>query len=482
MIRIGRRSGWWLTALAAFLIVSALRLVGALQPLENFMADTRARLLSHEVASDIVIVGIDAASLDALDQWPWPRRHHADMITQLAEAAPRRVFIDIDFSAPSNALDDAKLESALARPRGFPIALPAFFQNRSADDDTLVVRRPLPRFTRHTEVAAVNALPGADSLTREWRNYWTLDGQRTPSVIDPGRSLDADQAVSIDFSISPRSFTHISYVDLLEGRVPREALVGKTVYVGGTALELRDMLAVPVYGALSGVELQALATETVSRGVPRVLPVWAALALLALWTALAALLFSTRKGLRWRRNLAVAVLSMAAAAGLSFYAFAGARIVVDAAAPMLVIGLLFIAMTVRSLEAQTWRTLAYSLGMRRRDALLKSVVQSSTDAIICIDEAGVVKTANPAATRLFNCAAYELLDEPISKFITLLAGDNSGARLGALHGVIRECDARSQTGEVFPVEISLSRVRLNSERLYTAIVRDIRDRRAQQHR
>jgi diguanylate cyclase (GGDEF)-like protein/PAS domain S-box-containing protein len=173
---------------------------------------------------------------------------------------------------------------------------------------------------------------------------------------------------------------------------------------------------------------------------------------------------------------------MAVAAGVSFYAFAAARIVVDAAAPMLVTGLLFVAITVRSLEAQTWRTLAYSLGMRRREALLKSVVQSSTDAIICVDESGVVKTANPAAMRLFDCAACELIDKPISRFITLLAGDNSGARLGALHGVIRECDARTLTGDVFPVEISVSRVRLNSERLYTAIVRDIRERRLQQRR
>ena len=120
--------------------------------------------------------------------------------------------------------------------------------------------------------------------------------------------------------------------------------------------------------------------------------------------------------------------------------------------------------------------------MRRRDALLKSVVQSSTDCIVCIDEAGIIKTANPAASRLFDCATYELIDEPIAKFITLLAGDGAGARLGALHGVIRECDARTLDGEVFPVEISVSRVRLNTERLYTAIVRDIRERRAQQRR
>ena len=135
---------------------------------------------------------------------------------------------------------------------------------------------------------------------------------------------------------------------------------------------------------------------------------------------------------------------------------------------------------------QTWRAIVLALGMRRRDALLKSVVQSSTDCIVCIDETGIIKTANPAASRLFNCAAYDLVDEPIAKFITLLAGDGAGARLGALHGVIRECDARTLDGEVFPVEISVSRglprAGLNTERLYTAIVRDIRERRAQQRR
>jgi diguanylate cyclase (GGDEF)-like protein/PAS domain S-box-containing protein len=118
------------------------------------------------------------------------------------------------------------------------------------------------------------------------------------------------------------------------------------------------------------------------------------------------------------------------------------------------------------------------------------VVQSSTDCIVCIDEAGIIKTANPAASRLFDCAAYELLDEPISRFITLLAGEDAGTRLGVMHGVIRECDARTFRGDVFPVEISVSRVRLTSsvglgldtERLYTAIVRDIRERRAQQRK
>ena len=79
-----------------------------------------------------------------------------------------------------------------------------------------------------------------------------------------------------------------------------------------------------------------------------------------------------------------------------------------------------------------WRSVgavfAHVFGMRRRDALLKSSCIVDR-CIVCIDESGIIMTANPAASRLFGCAAYELLDEPIAKFISLFAGDGASARL-----------------------------------------------------
>src|SRR6478736_3939461 len=134
MIRVGPRNRWGLIALAAAALVSVLAATGALSGLENASAEARARLLMREVHSDIVIVGIDAASLAALDQWPWPRRNHAKLVGELSRAAPDRVFLDIDFSSQSNALDDAVLEAALAKPRDFPLALPTFFQRSSGTD------------------------------------------------------------------------------------------------------------------------------------------------------------------------------------------------------------------------------------------------------------------------------------------------------------------------------------------------------------
>ena len=483
-MRIGRRLGWWLTALAIFIVVGALDLGGQLRTLENAAVDGRARLLRREVSSQIVIVGIDAQSIQALDRWPWPRQHHARLIENLSRMAPERVFLDVDFSSPAtDSIQDAVLDSALARRRDFPIVLPTFFQYANSADGHLSISRPLPRFARSVDFAGVNVRPGNDGLTREWRNVWTIGGERIASVIDPHRLLPEEQSVPIDFSISPSSFTYVSYFDVLQNRVPRELLAGKSIFVGATALELGDMLAVPVYGQLPGIVVQALAAETVNIGAPRYVPRWASMLLLAGWTLLAALLFASN----WRRNLAVLSLSVLFIAGLSIYALAAHRLMIGTAAPLLAVTLLFVAVTVRWLEMQTWRAFTFALGMRRRDALLKSVVQSSTDCIVCIDENGLVKMANPAATRLFGCAAYELLDEPIARFITLLAGDGPGARLAALHGTIHECDARTLNGEIFPVEISVSRVRqitsaglrFDAERLFTAIVRDIRERRAQ---
>ena len=247
-----RRRGWWLTAAAAFAAVAALHAGGLLVTLEHAASDARARLLLRPIESDIVIIGIDARSLAALERWPWPRRHHAALIRRLAEAEPERVFLDVDFSSSTNALDDAMLESALAAWPGAPVQLPAFFQPQTAADPAPAYTEPLPRFARHAAKVAVNRSSSSDGLEREWRAAWRVGGRRLRSVIDPDGRL-ADQAVvPIDYSIAPSSFAYLSYVDVLDGSADLAQLRGKTVYVGATAIELGDMVPVPLHRALPG--------------------------------------------------------------------------------------------------------------------------------------------------------------------------------------------------------------------------------------
>ena len=475
MIRIGRRHGGWLAALGAVLLVCLLGACGLLRPLENAASDLRARLLDRQVPSQIVIVGIDARSLAAFGHRSLPRRQHARLLEVLSGAAPRSVFLDLDLSeASGSAADDALLDAALAHRRNFPVVLPIFVRPADADIAPETVA-PLPRFARSVDLAGVATARRGGEPLREWQDFWRVDGEPTVSVVDPHRQLHEGQTAPIDYSIAPASFVQVSWLDVLERRVPPEVFTDRPVFVGFTVPGNPDTQAVPIHGQLPGVLVHAIAAESLNAGVLKPASVWMNFMLLAAAAVLAVLLF----GAHWRRNLAVLALLCAAILAISIDVWLQQRLLIATVAPLLVVVLLFATASVRWFETRMWRSLALSLGLRHRDALLKSMVQSSTDAIVCMDDSGIVKLANPAAARLFGCSASELLGESLARFITLLAGDGPGARLAALHGEIRECDARTQNGEVFPVELSVSRVRVNATRLYTAIVRDIRERRAQ---
>jgi diguanylate cyclase (GGDEF)-like protein/PAS domain S-box-containing protein len=463
---------WPAIALAIFGVAAVLHSGGQLERIEDGVAEARARLLNHERRSDIVIVGIDAQSLEALHEWPWPRRHHARLLQMLRAAEPKSVFIDIDFSSRSTEEDDALLEGALAEWRGTPIYLASIFQARSGADTALTIARPLPRFAQHAQLASVMIEPDFDGFVREMRSSWRIGDSTLQSIFAYETALPPGTPVPIDYSIDDSSFAYVSFIDVVSGRVAPGALRGKTVYVGPTAIELQDMLPVPVYRTLPGIVLQALATESARAGVltaPAAAPLNAAL---ALWTVGCAALLS-RRG--WRANVGLVAAGFAALGATTLYLYAVERVVLEVVPFAVVLAATFVAATIRSLDQQTWRALAYALGMQRGDALLKSVVDSSTDCIMCIDERGIVRTANPAVSRLFGRPAAALLDAPLSDLIPGFSSDG----IAPLAGSVLERTARTADGRRLAVEITLSKV-ATEEGLYTAIVRDVSERQAQQ--
>ena len=453
----------------------SLHQTGRLARVENAVAETRAAALAHSRASDIVIVGIDADSLRALNEWPWPRRHHARLLQMLRPAAPKSVFIDIDFSSHSSEYDDALLERALEDWRGGPVYLASHFQARSGADGSLVVTPPLERFAQHAELASVILEPGADGLVRDMRSSWRVGERTLKSIFAHENLLPDGTLVPIDFSIDDGSFGFVSFIDVVNGRVDPEDLRGKTIYVGPTAIELGDIVTVPVYRALPGVVVQAFATESVREGLLRTLPAGFYAIALGLWALCCALLFGARG---WRLNVALVAGAAVALTLASFALYGLARVVLDVAPFALTLVALFVAATVRSLDEQTWRALAFSVGVKRRDALLRSVVDASTDAIVCIDAGGVIRTANPATSRILGCVHAKLFDANLAEFIPGLTSDIEMG-LESLAGTPLERMALTASGRKLPVEITLSRV-ATEEGLFTAIVRDVSERQAQQ--
>jgi len=115
---------------------------------------------------------------------------------------------------------------------------------------------------------------------------------------------------------------------------------------------------------------------------------------------------------------------------------------------------------------------------------LRSIVETANDPIICADSFGNITMWNSAATRTFGYSAEEVMNQPV----TLLIPE----RFGALHGPalqravavgrlydakrLREVFGRRKDGTEFPVEVSISAGKTQEGMFFTAIVRDITER------
>ena len=106
--------------------------------LRNALTDLRFAWQSRQASGDIVVVAIDAPSIEKIGVWPWPRRLHADLLRRLESADVKDVVFDVDFSTPSDAASDQAFVEAL-QAAGGSVVLPSFKQP-AADGGTATGR------------------------------------------------------------------------------------------------------------------------------------------------------------------------------------------------------------------------------------------------------------------------------------------------------------------------------------------------------
>jgi adenylate cyclase len=109
-----------LIALGAFLLVVALRALGAIERLELATLDARyaSGLGRKAPGDDIVIAWIDQESMDYMERndvpFPWPREVYGQVLEHLRTAGARSVAFDILFDQRSTAEDERAFGAALA--------------------------------------------------------------------------------------------------------------------------------------------------------------------------------------------------------------------------------------------------------------------------------------------------------------------------------------------------------------------------------
>jgi two-component system sensor kinase FixL len=119
-------------------------------------------------------------------------------------------------------------------------------------------------------------------------------------------------------------------------------------------------------------------------------------------------------------------------------------------------------------------------------AELQALLDAAVDAIVVIDQAGLVLTFNRAAERMFGYTAAEVLGKNVNLLMTEPHRSQHGhyvARYvdtGEPHiiGKGREVDARRANGEVFPVSLAVGEAFDGEKRRFVGIVRDLSEQRA----
>lgn len=296
---------WLLIGLVLLPFTAYLSLSAGLA-LNNPLYDSLRRLTPLPVDPRIVLVTIDAPSLEALGPWPWPRSVHADLIERLNAAQPAGILFDVIFSESGNSNDDQRLADAVCKAGN--VLLPIAGDSSVSPKAQVTPLSPLLKCAKG--VGHINVEADKDGVVRSvylregpagstlpqlaWLAFAMSEHAETMPGLpqEPtGGHWHQEHEIRVPFTSEPDPFPSVSYVSVLRGEVPPESLRGRLILIGASAYGMADRFVTPLsstVGTTAGVEIQADVLNGLLQGRSIVdLPGWLA-ALLA--TSLVALL------------------------------------------------------------------------------------------------------------------------------------------------------------------------------------------------
>ena len=127
---------------------------------------------------------------------------------------------------------------------------------------------------------------------------------------------------------------------------------------------------------------------------------------------------------------------------------------------------------------------------RNREAQLQSILDTVPEAMVVIDELGIMRSFSVAAERLFGWSAGEAIGKNVSILMPapyrqehdgyLLRYLKTGER--RIIGIGRIVVGERKDGSTFPMELAVGEAKAGSARLFIGFVRDLTERRSQERR
>jgi two-component system CheB/CheR fusion protein len=117
--------------------------------------------------------------------------------------------------------------------------------------------------------------------------------------------------------------------------------------------------------------------------------------------------------------------------------------------------------------------------LREREERLQSILNTVADAIITIDQGGIIQSVNPAAEQMFGYTAAEMIGQNVNMLMPSPYQNEHDSYLTRylqtrekrIIGIGREVEGRRKDGSVFPVDLAVSEI--EHLKLFTGILYDL---------
>jgi two-component system sensor kinase FixL len=128
--------------------------------------------------------------------------------------------------------------------------------------------------------------------------------------------------------------------------------------------------------------------------------------------------------------------------------------------------------------------------LQEREARLRSILETAPDAIIVIDENGIMESYSAAAERLFGFTAAEAVGRNVSILMPSPYRERHDGYLEhyrrtgerRIIGIGRVVVGQRKDGTTFPMELAVGEVAANGRRLFTGFIRDLTERQLTENR
>jgi adenylate cyclase len=251
----------WMTGALAGLISVAMLQLGMWKPLEYLGYNTLFQIRESGIWPNpgwdqrIAVIAIERHSLQEYGQFPWPRNRYAELLSALKKSPPTAVGFDILFLDPSP--KDDLLAAAIAANGKVVLAGTikeepvASLKAAAAGVGHITHEADSDGISRESKIF-VNEIPNFGLAMTQRYN---AANPQNPVLLPQSNNSQA-QKVWVNWPGKTKNLPTYAFVDVVQGRIPADALTNKLVLVGIVATGF-DPISSPLDRNTAGVYLYA---------------------------------------------------------------------------------------------------------------------------------------------------------------------------------------------------------------------------------